>query len=119
MNNRFRAAQLITGLYGTGFHNPQDLAKYLDETGLLAPDLPEPDRDTRDPKWQSEYREEYEYPAPSMWRMDSWLSVGVFPQDNDIAIWEDKEPLPPLSIAEARELAYALLAAANHSEEER
>lgn len=42
MNNRFRAAQLITGLHEIGFHNPQDLAKYLDESGLLAPDLPEP-----------------------------------------------------------------------------
>ena len=42
MNNQFRAAQVITGLYQIGFHNPQDLAKYLDETGLLAPDLPGP-----------------------------------------------------------------------------
>lgn len=42
MNNQFRAAQVITGLYEIGFHTPQDIAKYLGETGLLAPDLPEP-----------------------------------------------------------------------------
>lgn len=94
----------------------QNLAIDLHNAGLLAPDLPEPDRDTRDPKWQSEYREDYEYPAPSMWCMYSLFSVGAFPQDNDITVWDDGEPLPPFSIAEARKLAYALLAAAQHQE---
>lgn len=42
MSNQFRAAQVITGLHEIGFHNPQDIAKYLAEAGLLAPDLPEP-----------------------------------------------------------------------------
>nr|DAI33687.1 MAG TPA: hypothetical protein [Caudoviricetes sp.] len=54
MSNQDRAAQLITGLHETGFHNPQDLAKYLDDAGLLAPELPKPDLLSRHgwPRWE-------------------------------------------------------------------
>lgn len=42
MNNRDRAAKFIEAAYETGFNTPRDIAEYLDESGLLAPDLPEP-----------------------------------------------------------------------------
>lgn len=40
MTNQDRAAQVIEASYETGFDTPRDIAKYLDESGLLAPDLP-------------------------------------------------------------------------------
>lgn len=51
MNNRFRAAQVIAdkilvSLFNKSSHSPQslgdDIADTLDESGLLAPELPEP-----------------------------------------------------------------------------
>ena len=94
----------------------QNLAGDLKQAGLLAADLTEPDHDTRDPKWRSEYKENYGYEAPDVWCMNPWLSVGVFPGENEIRVWDDGEPLEPFSIAEARKLAYCFLAAANHAE---
>ena len=95
----------------------RDTAEHLEAHGLLAPDLPEPDHDTRDPKWQSEYREDYGYPAPDVWCTNPWLSVGIFPGENEIRVWDGGEPLEPFSITEARKLAYSLLAAISYAEE--
>lgn len=95
----------------------RDTAEHLEAHGLLAPDLPEPDHDTRDPKWRSEYKEDYGYPAPDVWCTNPWLSVGVFPGENEIRVWDGGEPLEPFSITEARKLAYSLLAAISYAEE--
>lgn len=94
----------------------QNLAGDLAKAGLLAPNLPKPDHDRRDPEWRSEYEENYDHPAPDVWCKDPWLSVGVFPEEQDVTIWDDGEPMEPFSIAEARKFAYALLAAAECAE---
>lgn len=93
----------------------QNLAHDLQNAGLLAPELPEPDHDTRDPKWRAEYKEKYGYSAPDVWCMNPWLSVGVFPGENEIRVWDDGEPLEPFSIEEAQKLGYCFLAAARHA----
>lgn len=129
MNNLDKAAELILPYIGgcaecdrigdaclDCVREAKEAAKDVAEAGLLAPDLPEPDHDTRDPKWRAEYEEEYGYSAPDVWCKDPWLSVGVFPGSNEITIWDGGEKLEPFSIAEARKLAYCFLAAANHAE---
>lgn len=94
----------------------QNLAGDLNREDLLAPKLPEPDHDTRDPQWRAEYKENYGYEAPDVWCLNPWSSVGVFPKSHDVTIWDDGEPLEPFSIEEARKFAYNLLAAANMAE---
>lgn len=94
----------------------QNLAIDLHNAGVLAPELPEPDHDSRDPKWQDEYGADFDYQAPDMWNVNPLLSVGAFPQDNDITVWDDGEPLEPFTVAETRKFAYALLAAADRQE---
>lgn len=124
MNNQYKAAEVIRTWQKRHpivmESNPdwaaQNLAGDLKQAGLLAPELSEPDHDTRDPKWRAEYKENYGYEAPDVWCMNPWLSVGVFPGENEIRVWDDGEPLEPFSIAEARKLAYCFLAAANHAE---
>lgn len=124
MNNQDRAAEVIRTWQkrhkNVMDNNPDwaahNLAGDLHQAGLLSPDLSEPDHDTRDPEWRSEYKENYGYSAPDVWCMNPWLSVGVFPGENEIRVWDDGEPLEPFSIAEARKLAYCFLAAAQHAE---
>ena len=94
----------------------QNLAIDLHNAGVLAPELPEPDHDSQDPKWRDEYGADFDYQAPDMWRVNHWISVGAFPQDNDVTIWDDGVPLEPFTIAETRKFACALLAAANKAE---
>ena len=93
----------------------QNLAHDLHNAGLLAPDLPAPDRGMSDPNWQAEYQENYECPAPDIWRVNSWFSVGVFPEDDTITIWHDGLPLEPFTINEVKKLRQALHAAENYA----
>lgn len=102
--------------------HPNDAVEALAKAGLLAEDLPAPDRGMSDPNWQAEYQEDYEYPAPDIWRVNSWFSVGVFPEDDTITIWHDGTPLEPFTINEVNKLRQALHAAeqtakAQHTEE--
>ena len=106
MTNQDRAAQVIAGLYQIGFHNPQDLAKYLDETGLLTPELPEPAQSFSD--------------GTKVWFVED-------DEGRDIAstyIFNDKVLLRTAAgrvkgaPAQMRKIALALLAAANYAEEE-
>lgn len=125
MSNRDRAAEVIRtwqARHKTEMDNnpdwaAQNLAGDLAQAGLLAAELPEPDHDARDPEWRSEYEEDYGYSAPDVWDVGTRIGVGVFRGSHEITVWDDREPLEPFSIAEARQLAYALLAAANRSEE--
>lgn len=94
----------------------QNLAIDLRNAGALAAELPEPDHDARDPKWQDEYGADFDYQAPDMWNVNPLLSVGAFPQDNDITVWDNGEPLETFTVAETRKFAYALLAAADCQE---
>ena len=40
--------------------HPTDAVEALAKAGLLAEDLPAPDRGMSDPNWQAEYQEDYE-----------------------------------------------------------
>ena len=122
--NQDKAADLITELFKDASSNSagigKDIVQALEEKGLLAPDLPEPSHDSKDPQFQREYKEECGHSVPSVpdvWCPDPWLSIGVFPDRNEIAICDGGEQLDPFSIAEARKLALALLAAVKHLEE--
>ena len=105
MNNRHRAAQLITGLYQIGFHNPQDLAKYLAQAGLLAPDLPGPAQSFSDGTkgWFVEDGEGRDI-----------ASTYIF---NDEILLRTAAGRVKGSPAQMRKIALALLAATNHAEE--
>lgn len=92
--------------------HPNDAVEALAQAGLLAEDLPAPDSDMRDPKWQKEYESAWDYPeAPSIWDATALYEIGVFPEDNTITIWDDREPMEPLTIDEARRFRLALHAA--------
>ena len=107
MNNRFRAAQLITGLHEIGFHNPQDLAKYLDETGLITPDLPEPTLPFSDgtKAWFVKDDEE------------GYCIGATYIFDGEILLRTAAGRVKGAP-AKMRKIGLALLAAANHTEEE-
>ena len=105
MNNRFRAAQLITGLYEIGFHNPQDLAKYLDETGLLAPDLPEPSNIIEEDEEGGDKRICWYPPGCGVELVPGKMIVTYEHQAGH-------------EIEHAQQIGLALLAAANYTEEE-
>lgn len=106
MNNRFRAAQVITGLYEIGFHNPQDLAKYLDETGLIAADLPEPTLSFSDgtKAWYTKDDEVRDIAA-----------IYIFNGEVLISTAAGRVKGAP---AKMRKIGLALLAATNHTQEE-
>ncbi len=128
MNNFDRAAQVIydevnqtweRGEILTAAGEAERLANALADAGLLAPDLPAPDRDMRDPKWKAQYEDDWDNPeAPSIWDTTTLIEVGVFPNDPDITIWHDGEPLEPFSIDEVRSLRLALHAAEQTAKEQ-
>lgn len=121
MANQDHAARVISDTIRSGLRVPEEpgysIARKIYEEGLLAPDLPEPDRNAQDPEWQSEYEENYECQAPDVWHVRPCLSVAAFHKDGDVTIWDDGEPLEPLDVEEARKFAYALLAAARCQEQ--
>lgn len=122
MSNRDRAAHLIMEAARES-EVPTETAinavEALANAGLLAPDLPAPDRDMRDPKWQALYEDDWDDPeAPSVWQATPFYEVGVFPGGRDITIWDDGEPLEPFSIDDARALRLALHAAEHTAKEQ-
>lgn len=111
MSKHSSAAKLIRFGIERGYA-PDQIATLLDKFELLAEDLPSPDRDMRDPKWQAQYEEDWNNPeAPSVWDTTTLYEVGVFPGDPDITIWHDGESLEPFTIDEVRALRLALHAA--------
>lgn len=121
MSNQDRALAVLEAARRPGelrIH-PNDAVEALAQAGLLAPDLPAPDRDMRDPKWQAEYEAAWDSPnAPSIWDTTTLVEVGVFPGDPDITIWYDGEPLEPFTINEVRSLRLALHAAEQTAKEQ-
>ena len=107
MNNQHQAARVIHTWQkrhkNVMDYNPdwaaQNLAIDLHLAGVLAPDLPKPKRDADGAM--------------------VWKDGEVWIEDDEIAVYTD---LPKssdwMTPNEARSLAYALLAAANHAEEE-
>lgn len=106
MSNQFRAAQVITGLYEIGFHNPQDLAKYLAEAGLITPELPEPTLPFSDGTkgWFVEDEEGRDIASTYIFNGEILLRTPT----GRVKGTPDK----------MRKIGLALLAAANHAEEE-
>ena len=126
MTNYDRALAVFEASRRPGEHriHPHDAVEALAKAGLLADDLPAPDRDMRDQWWKAEYEEAWDsHHAPSIWDVTLLYEVGVFPGDDTITIWDDGEPMEPLTIDEAKKLRQALhaaeqTAAAQHTEEE-
>ena len=123
MTNFDRAVKAIEHAVKRGY-TPEQTARLLNVFELLADDLPAPTHDMRDPKWQAQYEDDWDNPeAPSIWDATPFFSVGVFPGDNTITVWDDHEPLEPLTIDEVKALRLALhaaeqTAAAQHTKEE-
>ena len=128
MTNYDRATQIIydevyktweRGEILTAAGEAERLANALADAGLLAPDLPAPTYDMRDPKWKAEYEESWDdHNAPSIWDATPFFSVGVFPGDNTITVWDNHEPMEPLTIDEAKALRLALHAAEQTAKEQ-
>lgn len=111
MTNFDRAVKAIEHAAKRGY-TPEQTARLLNAFDLLPEDLPVPDRDMRDPKWKKEYEAAWDSPeAPSIWDATALYEVGVFPGDNTITIWDDGEPLEPLTTDEAKRFRLALHAA--------
>lgn len=128
MTNLDQAAQIIydeanqtweRGEILTAAGEAERLANALAKAGLLAEDLPAPTHDMRDPKWQAQYEDDWDNPeAPSIWDATPFFSVGVFPGDNTITVWDNHEPLEPLTIDEVKKLRQALHAAEHTAKEQ-
>lgn len=113
MSNQERAAEVILKAEYEHRGHTCDLytdthvyAKALDDAGLLMPDLPEPEVEEGKPYWYSG---------------TCGISVGQLAPGGrqNVMLW-DSEPggVTYDSVEGARELAYALLAAAKHAEEQ-
>lgn len=105
MSNRARAAQVIEAAYEPGFDTPRDLAGYLAESGLLAPDLPEPAQSFSDGTkgWFVEDEEGRDIG-----------SIYIFNGEILLRTAAGRVKGVP---AKMRKIGLALLAAANHAEE--
>lgn len=114
MNNRFRAAQVIAdkilvSLFNKSSHSPQslgdDIADTLDESGLLAPELPEPAQSFNDGTkgWFVEDDEGRDIG-----------SIYIFSGEILLRTAAGRVKGAPEKM---RKIALALLAAANHAEE--
>lgn len=101
MTNQERAAEIILGRTAT------DAAQELHKAGLLMPDLPAP--------------EEVEEGKPYWYSGTYGIAVGQLAPGGrqNVMLW-DSEPggVTYDSVEGARELAYSLLAAAKHAEEQ-
>ena len=120
MSNIDKAARVIADHNADGVCNePECIAGDLARAGLLAPDLPEPDLDHRRPAYCAIRRKWWgEGPVPDVWDegLPFGLSVQIFPGRPEVQMDDNGETMEPFSLEEARSLAHALLAAANHAE---
>lgn len=118
MNNQDRVAKVIDRHGFDPCREPECIAQDLADAGLLAPDLPDPDLDHRDPAHRAEFEAWWEGPVPDVWNkgLPDVFTVQVFPDKPEVGLYLDLEPFEPFSPQEARKLAYALLAAAQHQE---
>ncbi|MCZ9297023.1 MULTISPECIES: hypothetical protein [Corynebacterium] len=97
MNNQDRAAKAIKFAAARGY-TPEQIATLLNELNLLAPDLPEP--------------------SPGTDGALIWHNGEVWLEDNDTDVYTDlHSPFDWMTTDQARNLAHALLAAANYTEE--
>lgn len=85
--------------------HPHDAVEALAKAGLIMTDLPEPSYTV------TECEEEY-----PVWEPGSGYSIEK-EAPGEVTVSYHGEPAEPLTPQEARELAHALLAAANHTEE--
>ena len=93
MNNKEKATQVIN----EHDFEPECIASYLDDAGLLAPDLPKPDEETDD--------------------VTIWLHRGpAVTSTNDGWVWISSYQLDSRT---ARSVARSLLAAADHADNQR
>lgn len=100
MSNRDRAAEIID----EHSFEPECIASYLTDTGLIAPDLPDPDESM------------IFVPEGRGWLPSGKNGPSVWTAPGGRIMVQRIEP-GDLTPEEAREVAHALLAAANYSQE--
>ena len=98
MNKQDRAAKAITFGIARGY-TPEQIATLLNELNLLAPDLPEPSAGSD---------------GALLWHNET-----VWIEDDEVSVYTDlPKSINWMTPNEARNLAHALLAAAQYAEEE-
>jgi len=110
MSNQDQAAEVISGLFEDAFLNHEglgrDIARSLHEAGLLAPERvlphPNPPIDVHKPAWE----------VPEL--PDKWVSAFI----KKVWITDSHGWGKSMTTNQARNLAHALLAAAQYAEEE-
>lgn len=103
MSNRKRAAEIID----KHSYEPECIASYLADAGLLAPDLPEPSRGM--------------FPRGAVWYLTGQIGDIRRTEEGIVAFGRDCHSQPfrlVLTEAEAEAIAHAFLAATNYSEDE-
>ena len=98
MSKQDQAAKAIKFGAARGY-TPEQIATLLNELNLLAPDLPEPSAGSD---------------GALLWHNET-----VWIEDDEVAVYTDlPKSINWMTTDQARNLAHALLAAANHAEEE-
>lgn len=103
MTTSDRAADVIRAHGTDPCQEPECIAQDLDDAGLLAPDLPEPDGTSAN--------------ETPVWRSDRCLVTTAIRESNQVRMWIVDVGEVPYSPQDARQQAYMLLAAANHLEQ--
>lgn len=127
MNNQDQAAQTIYHLVKNHLGIENELSKIaatriadtLNQAGLIAPDLPTPTKiDDDEYRWNKTHTHlAYDYQTGAEKKIKVPGGVTVI-QDENAEVWLDVDyGIHSLALDEARSLALALLAAANHAEE--
>ena len=97
MSKQDQAAKIIRFGAARGY-TPEQTATLLNELNLLAPDLPKPKHDSDGAM--------------------TWSDGEIWVEDYEVEIYTDfPKSIGWMSVSRARGIAYALLAAANYSEE--
>jgi len=100
MSKQDQAAKAIKFAAARGY-TPEQIATLLNELNLLAPDAPQP---------------YFEYAGGPVWEVNNGYSIEK-ERPGEITVSYHGEPAEPITPKEARQLAAALLAAADYSEE--
>lgn len=100
MSKQAQAAKVIKFGAARGY-TPEQIATLLNELNLLAPDAPQP---------------YFEYAGRPVWEVNNGYSIEK-ERPGELTVSYHGEPAEPITPKEARQLAAALLAAADYSEE--
>lgn len=117
MSNLDKASQAIWDAQSCGLVKPRDLADVLNEAGLLAPDLPEPDADEEEVVgWDVGYHVQRADYSTGAWS-EVEVPAGQVWTETDGAIGMDvNHDYFYMDTVDAKKIALALLAACEYAE---